>query len=334
MTLRHLTDLDRCRLPRPGRVVIVGGGPIGLEAAEAYEAIGCEVTIVERLPRLFAGLPATIGETVEAELRRRGVRLLTGTVLVRAADSAVELGTGTRVPADLVLQAAGIRPRVELAVAAGIRLGETGAIAVDRRQETSQTGVYAAGDCAESWHRLTNRPAWVPLGDVANRQGRVAGENLAGGDVEFPGVIGTMIVGAFGLAVARTGLTASEAPGAGFEPVAIEVTAPSRARYMPGAEPIRLSLVSDRISGRVIGAAAVGRDGVGRAIDVIATAIWAGLTVDEMADLDLAYAPPFSPVFAAPQVAAELLRPKRRLRPRGREVAGAPFHQAGRHPPG
>jgi NADPH-dependent 2,4-dienoyl-CoA reductase/sulfur reductase-like enzyme len=317
VTLRRLADIDRCRPPDTGSVVVVGGGPIGVEAAEAYRSLGCRVTLVERLPRLFASLPDSIGDAVQAELERHGIRIITDSSVARTVRTGVELESGETIPASLVLQAAGIRPRTELAEAAGIRIGTTGAIAVDRRQRTSAVGVYAAGDCAESRHRLTDRPVWLPLGDVANRQGRVAGENLAGGDAEFPGVLGTMIVSVFGLAMARTGLTAIEADRAGFEPIGVEVTAPSRARYMPGAEPIRLCLVADRPSRRVLGAAAVGRDGIGRTIDILATAIWAGLTVDDVAELDLAYAPPYSPVFAVPQVAAELLRPKPRLAPSG-----------------
>lgn len=313
VTLRRLADLDRCQPPRQGGVVIVGGGPIGLEAAEAYVAHGCQVTVVERLPRLFAGLPTAIGAAVTRELEDHGVRVISGATVVRTTRTGVELDTDDFVPANLVLQAAGIRPRAELAEAAGLQIGESGAIAVDDRQETSEPGVYAAGDCAESRHRLTNRPIWLPLGDVANRQGRVAGENLAGGDARFPGVLGTTIVGIFRLAVGRTGLMANEAAQAGFEPATAEVTVPSRARYMPGNAPIHLFLIADQDSRRMLGATAVGRDGIGRTIDVLATAIWAGLTVDDVADLDLAYAPPFSPVFAAPQVAAELLRPKRRV---------------------
>jgi NADPH-dependent 2,4-dienoyl-CoA reductase/sulfur reductase-like enzyme len=149
---------------------------------------------------------------------------------------------------------------------------------------------------------------WLPLGDVANRQGRVAGENLAGGDRRFPGVLGTAIFRVFSLTVARTGLTADDAGRAGFDPIACRIDAPSRARYMPGSVPLGIGLVADRRSGRVLGATIVGSDGADKAVDTIAATIWGRLTLDDLADVDLAYAPPFSPVFAPVQVAAEVLR--------------------------
>jgi len=169
-------------------------------------------------------------------------------------------------------------------------------------------GVFAAGDCVESHHFVSKKPVWYPLGDVANRQARVAAINAAGGDARFPGVLGTAIFRVFELAVARTGLSLSQAQEAGFQPERIAVQAPSRARYMPQSRPIDLILTVDQTDGRILGAEAVGTDAVDKCIDIIATATWAGLTVDELSELDLAYAPPFSPVMPPVHVAAQLAR--------------------------
>ncbi len=170
------------------------------------------------------------------------------------------------------------------------------------------TASSRAGDCVESYHIVSKKPVWYPLGDVANRQARVAAINAAGGDARFPGVLGTAIFRIFELAVARTGLSFGQAEEAGFRPERIAVQVPSRARYMPQSRPIDLILTVDQTDGRVLGAEAVGTDAVDKCIDIIATATWAGLTVDELSDLDLAYAPPFSPVMPPVHVAAQLAR--------------------------
>lgn len=330
VTLRRLRDLDRCGAPGAGgRVVVVGGGYVGLEAVETYRHLGCEVTVVERLPRLLPAFAPELAARVTDLLAAEGVRLITGAGPVGAGGGGLALDDGTRLPADLVLHAAGVRPVVELGAQAGLAIGPTGALATDDRQETARRGVFAAGDCAETIHRITGRPVWLPLGDVAARQGRVAGENLAGGDARFPGVLGTAIFRVFRLAVGRTGLSVADAAAAGIDAVAVRVTAPSRARYMPGNRPLDLVVVAERGSGRVLGAQAVGEDSVDKAIDILATAAWAGLGVDDLADLDLAYAPPFSPVFAPVQVAGELLRgAARRAGPRTAE----PLHAASPRP--
>ncbi len=314
ITLRSMADLDRAA-PLVGdarRVVIAGCGYIGLEAAEAFRRRGIEVILVERLPRLLPAFAEDSVAVVTAELAAHDVELILGDGVAALEPGEVVLEGGRRLGADVVLLAVGVRPNVDLARATGIALGTTGAIAVDDRMATNSGEVFAAGDCVESIHRLTGRPTWLPLGDVANRQGRVAGENLVGGDRRFPGVIGTAVFDVFSLSVGRTGLTATDAAAAGFEPVVASVSAPSRARYMPGSMPLNLDVVADRDSGRILGATAVGADGADKAIDILATAIWAGLTIDDMADIDLAYAPPVSPVFAPVQVVAEILRGERR----------------------
>jgi NADPH-dependent 2,4-dienoyl-CoA reductase/sulfur reductase-like enzyme len=211
------------------------------------------------------------------------------------------------VGADMVVLATGVRPNVGLAARAGVTLGETGAIAVDERLRTNVPDVFAAGDCAEHWHRLLGRPAWVPLGTTANKQGRVAGRNAAGGDEAFSGILGTAIARVFDLEVARTGFTEGEAQAEGLDCVATTLDSRDHAGYMPDAKPLTVKLVAERGTGRLLGAQAVGRGGADKRIDVAATALYAGLTVEELTRLDLEYAPPFNGVWDPVQVAATSL---------------------------
>jgi CoA-dependent NAD(P)H sulfur oxidoreductase len=310
LPLRSMADADRLRgrLQPEGRVVVIGGGYIGLEMAEALRLQGQAVTLVETAPRFLPAFDPAIGEAVARHLAEHDVTTHLGVSVAEAIPGGVTLADGRFVAADLALSAIGVRPRVELAVAAGVRLGETGAIAVDETMRTNIPGVYAAGDCAEAQHVVSGRAVWYPLGDIANRQGRVAGVNIAGGEVSFPGVLGTAIFKVFDLAVARTGLTPEQARQGGFDPIVVRAKAPSRARYMPHSRGLDVALVVDRQSGRLLGAEAIGPDAVDKYIDVVATAIWARLSADDLADLDLAYAPPYSPVFAASQVIGELAR--------------------------
>jgi NADPH-dependent 2,4-dienoyl-CoA reductase/sulfur reductase-like enzyme len=307
--LRSLSDADRLRdLIRPAaRAVIVGGGYIGLETAEALRLQGMAVTVVEAMPRLLPGFDPAIGDVVAAHLASHDVKLVLGASVDEVARAGVMLSDGSAIGADLVITAIGVRPRIDLAVAAGVRLGETGAIAVDDGMRAGE-GVFAAGDCAEARHRVSGRAVWYPLGDIANRQGRVVGDNLAGGRAVFPGVLGTAIFKVFDLAVGRTGLTSAQAWQAGFDPCLVRAKAPTRARYMPQSRTLEAMLVVDQPSGRLLGAEAVGSDHVDKFIDVIATAVWGRLAADDLADLDMAYAPPFSPVFAPAQVLGELAR--------------------------
>ncbi len=201
----------------------------------------------------------------------------------------------------------GVRPNVGLAARAGVALGETGAIAVDEHMRTNVPGVFSAGDCAEHWHRLLGRPAWVPLGTTANKQGRVAGRNSAGGDEAFSGILGTAIARVFDLEVARTGFTEGEAKAEGLNCVATTLDSRNHAGYMPDAKPLTIKLVAERGTGRLLGAQAVGRGGADKRIDVAATALYAGLTVEDLTRLDLEYAPPFNGVWDPLQVAATAL---------------------------
>ena len=307
--LRTLVDADALRpvLLAGRRVVVLGGGYIGMEMAETCASLGMHVTLVEMQPRLLPGFAGALAEAVDKTLHAHGVTVHTASQVIGLDAGHVLLQGGGRVPADMVLAATGVQPNTALAQSAAVALGRTGAIAVNSRMQTNVPGVYAAGDCAESPHRIGGQACWLPLGDVANRHGRVAGTNMAGGDAHFPGVLGTAIFKVFDLAVARTGLGQEEAKLAGFDAVSAPIQAPSRARYMSGSATLMLSVTAERGTGRLLGAQAVGTDAVDKTIDTFAAALWGGLATTDLPDLDLAYAPPFSPVLAPVQVAGEVL---------------------------
>lgn len=296
---------------RPASAAIIGGGYIGLEMAEALAAHGIALTVVERLPQVLPSLDAELAAHVQAELERRQVRLELGVAVEgMEGDERVRavMAGGRRFPAELVIMSVGVRPGVDLARAAGIALGPTGAVAVDDRQRTDRANIWAAGDVAESHHLVTGRPAWVPLATTANKQGRVAGENMAGGDARFGGIVGTSVVRVFELEAASTGLTEARARAEGYAVATASATSTSRAGYMPGHSPIHVKLVYETGSGRLLGGQLVGREGVAKRVDIIASALHARWTVDELAGLDLAYAPPFSPVWDPILVAANLAK--------------------------
>jgi NADPH-dependent 2,4-dienoyl-CoA reductase/sulfur reductase-like enzyme len=299
----------------PRRAVIIGGGYIGLEMSEALKTPGRSVTLLERGPSLFEAADAEIVEVIRQELARQGVEVVTGAnVRALAGDAARDRqGTVRRVhseqgsfESDCIVLATGVRPRVKVAAEAGIELGAGGAIAVNEYQETSAAGVLAAGDCADTVHLVSGRRTYVPLGTTASKQGRVAGENAAGGRARFPGIVGTAVVKVFGLEVARTGLSAAEANQAGFRVAEAVVRAAARARYL-GGQDILVKLLADRSSGRLLGAQMAGPEGVAKRIDVLATALHARFTAEQVYQLDLSYAPPFSGVWDPILIAARQL---------------------------
>jgi NADPH-dependent 2,4-dienoyl-CoA reductase/sulfur reductase-like enzyme len=198
----------------------------------------------------------------------------------------------------------GTAPNTELALASGLTIGTSGAIAVDSHMRTSTSGVWSAGDCAEKFHRVSGKGVSIPLGTHANKEGRVAGINLGGGDTTFPGVLGTATSKVCGLELARTGLSESQAKDAGFGFVGATVDSTTRAGYYPGAARIKTKLVVEQTSGRLLGGQIIGEEGAAKRIDVVATALWNEMTVDEMLNLDLSYAPPFSPVWDPVLIAA------------------------------
>ncbi|HKF90870.1 MAG TPA: FAD-dependent oxidoreductase [Acidimicrobiia bacterium] len=294
---------------KPRRAVVVGGGYVGLEMAEALVRRGLEVALVDRTEQPMAStLDLDMGELVADALRAVGVSLHLGETVdgFETANGSVRaVHTANRsLPADVVILGLGVRPNIALASEAGIAVGDKGGIVTDARMETSVGGVWAAGDCVESVDRITGLPVVVALGTHANKQGRVVGINATGGDVRFPGVVGTAVSKICVYEVARTGLTEREAAELHVDVVAAKVESTSRAGYYPGAAPITVKVVAERPGGRLVGAQIVGAEGAAKRIDVLATAIWNRMGVDEVASLDLSYAPPFSPVWDPVLVAA------------------------------
>ena len=306
------------RRETPRRAAIVGGGYIGLEMAEALGHLGLKVLLIEALPHVMPPVDPDIADHIEKELTSRGVELhLEEPVQGFEGNGSVKrVVTGQAAyDVDFVVLAIGVRASSRLAGEAGVPIGATGAIQVDASMATSVLDVYAAGDTAEAHHLVTGRPAYIPLGTTANKQGRVAGENAAGGRLSFEGIVGTAITRVFELEVGRTGLTDGQAREAGFDPVSSVITHRSRAAFFPGSQPITAKLIADRTSGRLLGAQMAGKDGAAKRIDVPAVAIQQGLPASALPDLDLSYAPPFSPVWEAVQIAAQDLEKK--LVPRG-----------------
>ena len=290
---------------RKRRVVVVGGGYIGLEMAEAYLNRGADVTVVTATPQPMSTLDLDMGALVAQAMTRHGVHVRCGERVTAFEPGAVHTDAGTRLDADLVILGMGVDPNSQLAADAGIATGHRRAIRVDRRQRSTNTpNVWAAGDCAESFHRVTGEHIHVALGTVANKQGRVAGINLGGGYATFPGVVGTAVTKLCTLEVARTGVTEKEATAAGFAYVVATADSTTRAGYYPGAQPIKIKLLAEQRSGRVLGAQIIGNEGAAKRIDVIATAVTAGMTVEDMTALDLSYAPPFAPVWDPVLIAA------------------------------
>lgn len=294
--------------PPVQRAVVVGGGYIGLEMAEAFVRRGLEVTLVDAAPAVMSTLDPDMAGLVAEGLREIGVSVrcgepLTGVEARSGRASAVTTGQGSY-PADIVVLGMGVRPNVQLAEDAGVPIGPSGAIAVDRRMRTGVPGVWAAGDCAEKFHRVSRSPVAIALGTHANKEGRVAGINLGGEYATFPGVLGTAVSKICSLEVARTGLKETETAQAGYEALSVVVESTTRASYYPGATTIKTKLVVERRSGRLLGAQIVGREGAAKRIDVLAAALWGEMAVDEILNLDLSYAPPFSPLWDPVLIAA------------------------------
>jgi NADPH-dependent 2,4-dienoyl-CoA reductase/sulfur reductase-like enzyme len=266
------------------------------------------VTLIDRAPQVMATLDPDMAQLVADTLRDLGVNLRLGEGLTEFAlrdgrVSAVVSDAG-QYPADMVVLGLGVRPNSVLARDAGIPLGVRGAIRVNGCLQTGTPGVWAAGDCAESYHLLAKKPVFIALGTVANRHGRVAGINLAGGYATFPGVVGTAVTKICALEVGRTGLQERECAELGLEYASAVIRSRTRAGYYPGAAPVTVKVLAEKGSGRLLGGQIVGGEGSAKRIDILAVALHAGMTVDEVIDLDLSYAPPFSPVWDPVAVAA------------------------------
>lgn len=287
-----------------GRAVVVGGGYIGLEMAEAFLQRGWKsVTVVEQAPEVMGTLDPDMGALVSQAMRDEGIDVRC-TTKVTAFEPGVVHTDAEPIEHDLVVLGLGAVPNTTLADDAGLTLGPKRSIAVDRRQRTSAEGVWAAGDCCQSFHRVSESWVHIALGTVANKQGRVAGINIGGGYATFPGVVGTAVTKLCSLEVARTGLNEREAAAAGFEFEVATIESTTRAGYFPGAGTMKVKLVAERRSGRLLGGQLVGREGAAKRIDVLAACLTAGMNVEEMTGLDLSYAPPFAPVWDPVLVAA------------------------------
>jgi len=298
--------------------VIVGAGYVGLEMADALISRGLAVTQIEQLPEVLATVDAELGALVRAELAARGVEVLTGTT-ARQISTASPNGKGrlhvvaqtadgetVERSADLVLVVTGVRPDTELAAAAGATLGVRGAIQVDRGMQTGLPDVLAAGDCVITHHRLLGE-TYLPLGTTAHKQGRVAGENALGGSRQFAGSLGTQVVKIFDQAAARTGLRHDEAAAAGFDPVTVQSEADDHKAYYPGSHRITMRVTGDRHTGRLLGMQLFGHKHaeIAKRIDIAATAIYNGMTVGDISDLDLSYTPPLGSPWEAVQMGAQ-----------------------------
>jgi NADPH-dependent 2,4-dienoyl-CoA reductase/sulfur reductase-like enzyme/rhodanese-related sulfurtransferase len=320
--LRTIPDVDELReLVDNGarRAVVVGAGFIGLEVAEALKHRDLDVTLVELQDHVLPPLDPEMARAVELELRVNDVDVRLGTSLtaIRAGSDtadgavAVDLADGTVVPADLVLLAVGVRPETTLAKAAGLTLNDRGAIVVDEQLRTSAPQVYAVGDAIEVLDAVTGTPAVVPLAGPANRQGRAAADHVFGRTGSRTPVLGTAIVRVFDAVAATTGRPEKALSAAGIPYHAIHLHPSHHAGYYPGAMPLHLKLIFSPEDGEILGAQATGREGVDKRIDVIATAIRAGMTVYDLAELELAYAPPFGsakdPINLAGMAAANVL---------------------------
>ncbi|WP_276261427.1 FAD-dependent oxidoreductase [Haloglomus litoreum] len=295
----------------PETAAIVGGGYVGVEMAEAFAAHGLDIHLFQRPDRLLPPFGEDVAEVVADELREEGVELhLSTEVAAIEGDGEVEAvrANGTTHDVDIAVVGIGVRPNTNLLTDTPVECGTSGAVVVDEFGETTVEGVYAAGDCSESRHVVTGESDWVPLGLTANREGRAVGATVAGAPMPVGGIAGTAVVKAFEQGCGRTGILDHErARDEGFEPVSETITAGSRSGYYPGGAETTVTLCADRESGRLLGGSLVGTDRAAIRIDTVATALEAGMTVGELERSDLAYAPPFSPVWDPVLVAAKVL---------------------------
>lgn len=291
-------DMDRMHTfiteQAPKTAVVVGGGFIGLEMAEALSRRGLATSVVELAPSPMVNMDLEFGNLVGRELRTNGVQLFTGVGVKGVTAQAVSLSDGRTLPADLVLFSVGVRPELTLAKAAGLELGASGGLLVDETLRTSDPHIFAAGDMVEVTQRVSGRKVRIPLAGPANRQGRIAATNALGGSMKYRGALGSSIVKVFHAAAGMTGLSERAARELGFDVGVATVHKEHHASYFPGGEQLSLKLVYDRKTTRLLGAQAFGKQGVDKRIDVLAMALHARATLEDLSELDLAYAPPFN----------------------------------------
>lgn len=300
---------------RPKSIAIVGGGYIAMEMAEALSQRNINVLIIEKSGQILPGFGPEIVKEVASKLNQNKVEVLTNSQVEKAFcsghDSVVsQLESGEKKEADMMLVCTGIQPNSKIAQLAGARLNAHNAIAVDWKMQTTVSNIFAAGDCAETQNIVSGKKDFLPSGPTANKQGRIAGENIGGGTATFPGVTGTSVFKLFDLEVARTGLDLQKAQRLNFDAMTSSVTVKSKAGYYSDATPITISVVFNKRDGRLLGAQMVGKNGVSKRIDVFATALFNRMKLDEIASLDLSYAPPFAPVWDPVLVAVNVAKTK------------------------
>ena len=296
LTLRTVEDVLRIYEAvevKPKSAVVIGGGFIGVEMAENLVHKGIKTSLIEALPQVLAPLDPEMAELVHQELRKNGIDLHLANSVKEITSEEVILSDGSKVSAELVIASIGVKPDITLARAAGVEIGSKGGISVNGFNQTSNPDIYAIGDVAEKNDDLTGESTLIPLANIANRHGRITADHIAGKKVREVSSVGTAIVKVFDLAVATTGWNAKKLRALGKEFTEIHTHPNSHATYYPGATQFSLKLIFDPKSGEIFGAQGVGRDGVDKRIDVISTALRAGITAPELADLELAYAPPF-----------------------------------------
>jgi len=326
-------------IQHPRDAVVIGASYVGIEMAEALHAHGLSVTLIEQQPQVLPNLDPDMATYAQESLEKHGVRVMlntnvssfVGVELVRVITQRVALALNTSegqnssirpssvngrlavrevvleygaIPADIVILGLGGKPNTALASVAGINLGKTGAIAVDPQQRTNISGIWAAGAVAEAFHRILNRPVYLPTATVANKQGRIAGANAAGGQATFPGVFGTSAIKVFDVTVAQTGLTEKQATKTGYQVNTATITSTARAAYMPNTSPVYVKLVYDSNTQRLLGAQMVGDNSVAKRIDTISAALQAGWSIKDLVELDMSYSPPYSPVWDPILIAA------------------------------
>jgi NADPH-dependent 2,4-dienoyl-CoA reductase/sulfur reductase-like enzyme/rhodanese-related sulfurtransferase len=296
-TLRNMNDMNRIKAfieaNHPKSAVIVGTGLIGIETCENLRRLGVEVTMVEMLPQVIPMLDIDMSVYVKERLEKNGVTVLTGASANEITSSGLLLSGGNAINADMIFISAGARPNTEIAKAAGAELGVAGAIKVDKKMKTNLEEIYACGDCIELFHAVTGKPVYRPLGSTANKTGRIAGDSVTGGSLEFRGVLGTGIFRVFDMTVAFTGLSEREAVESGYDIAVCHNIKPNKPEYMGGKDMV-IKGIADKKTGRLLGAQIVGFEGVDKRIDVFAAAITFKAKAEDLFHLDLAYAPPFS----------------------------------------
>jgi NADPH-dependent 2,4-dienoyl-CoA reductase/sulfur reductase-like enzyme/rhodanese-related sulfurtransferase len=315
-TLRDIPDMDRIvafvNERQPRHAVVIGGGFIGLEMAEAFHHRGIYVTIVERNPHILPLLDSDMAVHLQNQIRRDDFDFKVNADATTFTPRGVEFSDGSALPADLILLSVGVKAEVELARAAGLEIGITGGVKTNGRMESSDRNIYAVGDAAETIHALTGARARIALAGPANRQGRIAGANAAGAKLTYPGALGTSIVRVLHMTAGFTGLNSAQAAKAGFSFFASLTRDNSHAHYYPGAKPVLIKVIAEEGTGRLLGAQVLGERGVDKRVDVLATAIAGKMSVFDLETLDLAYSPPFGsandPINTAGFVAGHVAR--------------------------